>query len=75
MESDNIVYTTKKCPMCKVMKSYLSAMGVDFTEIIVDSEDKINKLTELTGSRTVPVLSTKKGVCVGFDKDLIKQIL
>jgi len=75
MDSDNIVYYTKSCPDCKVMKSYLSALGVRFKEIEVNSDELINEVVNLTGKRKVPVLVTSKGIMSGFDREKIKSLI
>ena len=76
MESDDIiVYTTKACPQCKVVKSYLNARNIDFTEIDVNSPELIQEVVNVSGLRTVPLVVTKKGIMVGFDTSRLKEII
>jgi glutaredoxin-like protein NrdH len=69
------VYTTINCPDCKVVKSYLSAMGVNFKEVLVDNPKIIEKLVKKTGMRKVPVVESKGGIVVGFKPDKIKKLV
>ncbi|MFH0701484.1 MAG: glutaredoxin family protein [Candidatus Woesearchaeota archaeon] len=69
------IYTTETCPECKVVKSYLNAMNVDFEEILVNTQELIEEVVNLTGQRRVPVLRTDKDIIVGFDRDKIKTLV
>ena len=69
------VYTTINCPDCRVVKSYLSAMGVDFEEVLVDNPEIIAYLEKKTGMRRVPVVENGKGFVVGFNPDELKKLI
>ena len=69
------IYTTETCPECKVVKSYLNAMNVDFEEVLVNTQELIEEVVNLTGQRRVPVLRTEKDIIVGFDRDKIKTLV
>lgn len=70
------VYTTTNCPSCKVVKSYLSAMGVYFKEIVIDEHPEIvEHLEKKTGMRKVPVVEGEKGTVVGFKPEKIKELI
>ncbi|MEK6938672.1 MAG: glutaredoxin family protein [Nanoarchaeota archaeon] len=69
------IYTTETCPECKVVKSYLNAMNIDFEEILVNTQELIEEVVNLTGQRRVPVLRTEKDIIVGFDRDKIKTLV
>ncbi len=69
------VYTTKTCPECMVVKSFLTAMGADFESILVDTDEKINYIVDKTGQRRVPVLECGDDCVVGFKKDAIKNMV
>ena len=69
------VYSTEKCPQCKVVKSYLLASGIEFEEVMVNSPELIQYIEEKTGQRSVPVIENGKGHVVGFKPDEIKKLL
>ena len=50
------VYTTPTCPFCRVVKAYLSGLGVEFEEIDLSSnEAAASWLNENLGQIGVPV--------------------
>lgn len=69
------VYTTKICPQCRVVKSYLSALGVDFEEVVVESPEMAEYIEKKTGMKKVPVVENGKGFVVGFDTEKIKKLV
>lgn len=69
------LYTTSKCPACKVLKSWLLAAGYEFEEVNVNTEKLRKELFDLTGWRTVPVTLVKDKVIVGLDFEKIKEAL
>ena len=69
------VYTADRCPQCKVLKSYLQAMNIEFEEINVNTPKLIEKVVNLTGQRTIPVIQTDNEVIVGFNPDKIKSLI
>ena len=49
------MYTTRFCPYCMAARDLLSAKGVEYTDIAVDSKPELRqKMTQLSGERTVP---------------------
>jgi len=68
------IYTTETCPECRVVKSYLKAMNVEFEEILVNTQELIDRVVNLTGQRRVPVIQTDSEVIVGFHPDKIKSL-
>ena len=68
------VYTTKVCPECRVVKSYLQALSIDFDEVIVDSPELVKKVEKLSGQRSVPVIQADDKIIVGFDQEKIKTL-
>ena len=40
------VYTSDNCGACKLLKSYLSASGIKFKEVNLNSPEKINQFIE-----------------------------
>lgn len=69
------IYTTEFCPQCKVVKSYLMALGVSFQEVLVNTPEMIEEIVNLTGQRTVPVIRSEKGLVVGLNFDKIKEMI
>ena len=69
------IYTTTKCPQCKVVKSYLSAMGANFEEIKVNKPELAEHVENLTGQRSVPVVENGSGYVVGFKPDELKKMI
>jgi len=69
------IYTTIRCPQCKVVKSYLSAMGADFEEVLVNNPELAEHVEKLTGQRSVPVVEDGKGFVVGFKPDELKKMI
>lgn len=69
------IYTTETCPECKVVKSYLRAMNVDFEEVLVNTDELIDQVTSLSGQRRVPVIQANNEVIVGFNPERIKLLV
>ena len=69
------IFSTATCPECRVVKSYLLAMGADFEEVLVDNDEKAAYIEEKTGMRKVPVVENGKGFVVGFKPDKIKKLV
>ena len=69
------VYTTTNCPDCRVVKSYLSAMGAEFKEVKVNKPEIVKHIEEKTGQRKVPLIENGKGFVVGFEPDKIKKLI
>jgi len=69
------IYTTETCPECKVVKSYLNAMNINFEEVLVNTPELIDEVVNLTGQRRVPVIQTESTIFVGFDRDKIKTLV
>ena len=70
------VYSTPVCPECKVVKSFLEALNVDFEEVNAAGNQKvIEYLEKKTGQRKVPVIETDGQMIVGFDRRKIREAL
>ncbi|MCK4589421.1 MAG: glutaredoxin family protein [Nanoarchaeota archaeon] len=70
------VYSTPVCPECKVVKSFLEALNIEFEEINAAGNDEvIAYLEKKTGQRRVPVIETEEDIVVGFDQKKIKEAL
>jgi glutaredoxin-like YruB-family protein len=70
------VYSTPVCPECKVVKSFLEALNVEFEEInAAGNQEIIEYIEKKTGQRRVPVIEADDQIIVGFDQDAIKKVL
>lgn len=70
------VYSTPVCPECKVVKSFLEALNIEFEEInAAGNQEIIDYLEKKTGQRRVPVIEANDQLVVGFDQDKIKKIV
>ena len=69
------VFSTEKCPECRVLKSYLLAAGVEFEEVMVNDPETIEYIEKKTGQRKVPVIENGKGMVVGFKPEEIKKLI
>ena len=69
------VFSTEKCPECRVLKSYLLAAGVKFEEIMVNDSKTIEYIEKKTGQRRVPVVENGEGIVVGFKPEEIKKLI
>jgi glutaredoxin-like YruB-family protein len=73
---DITVYTTPTCPWCTKVKSYLKTKGVNYNEVnVVEDIDAAQKMVELTGQRSVPVVTIGERYIVGYDPDRIDSML
>jgi len=71
-----IVYSTRSCPYCDMVKAYLRANKISFEEVDVGSDK--NKATEMvakSGQMGVPVVEINGAIIVGFDKKAIDEEL
>lgn len=70
------VYTTPTCPWCNKVKAYLKDRGVDYQEVDVTTDYKdAERMIDLTGQRSVPVITKGDQYVVGFDPDGIERML
>ena len=70
------VYTTPTCPWCNKVKSYLKNKGVSYQEVdVVEDAEAAQRMVDLTGQRSVPVITKGDRYIVGFDPDRIDSIL
>lgn len=77
-----IIYSTTTCPYCKMLKEYLEAKSIAFTEKLIDQDKTASEEMEKEsgGFKGVPFIviikdgSTKETI-IGFDKGKINSIL
>lgn len=73
---DVTVYTTPTCPWCTKVKSYLKNKGVNYKEVdVVEDIQAAQRMVDLTGQRSVPVITIGERYIVGYDPDRINSML
>lgn len=74
--SDITVYTTPQCPWCHKAKEYLASRGVDFEEKnVAQDREAADKMIDLTGQRSVPVIAKGSLYVVGYSPENIDKLL
>jgi len=75
------LYALSTCPYCRMTKRYLDDNGITYglTEVdTLEGDDKqaaIDKVKELSGGTSFPVLVADDEVVVGFNKTKIAKVL
>lgn len=73
---DITVYTTPTCPWCTKVKSYLKNKGLNYQEVnVAEDIQSAQRMVELTGQRSVPVITIGERYIVGYDPDRIDSML
>ena len=68
-----VIYTTTSCPYCTRAKAFLRSKNVDFEEIDVSRDERLQEeIIRLSGRRTVPQIFINGKSLGGFDD--IKQM-
>jgi GrxC family glutaredoxin len=68
-----VIYTTTSCPYCTRAKAFLRSKNVDFEEIDVSRDERLQEeIRRLSGRRTVPQIFINGKSVGGFDD--IKQM-
>lgn len=77
-----IIYSTTACPYCKMLKDYLNAKSIAFTEKLIDTDEEAQKEMQVAsnGFLGVPftVITLDGGVketVLGFDKGKLDSLL
>lgn len=70
------VYTTTTCPYCVMLKNFLQAQGIPFTEVNVQRDPiAARKLVKTTGHMGVPQTEINGQWVLGFDPETIMSLL
>ncbi|MFH1802395.1 MAG: glutaredoxin domain-containing protein [archaeon] len=70
------VYTTQTCPWCQVVKQYLKKNGVSFIEKDVSRDQAAaHEMVRKSGQMGVPVIDANGQIVVGFNEEVLRQIL
>ena len=71
-----LIYTSANCHWCHKTKAFLNQKGVVYREIDVATEPlATQKLIDLTGQRSVPVIMKGNDYVVGFNPTQIEEML
>ena len=74
--SDVMVYTTPTCPWCSKVKDYLTEKGISYEELNVATDSEAaDKMIDLTGQRSVPVIAKAGLFVVGYSPEQIDKLL
>ncbi len=65
---ENIVYSTRTCPFCIMVKDLLRERGIEFEDRIIDSRAEVEELKKKYGWRTVPIVVLDGKFIGGFDE-------
>ena len=75
------LYALSTCPYCRMTKRYLDDHGITYTLTEVDmlegdeKQAAIDKVKELSGGTSFPVLVADGEVVVGFNKSKIAKVI
>jgi len=70
------VYSTPTCPYCLTLKKFLKDHNIDFEDIDVSKdEEALKEMTEKSQQMGVPVVDINGEIVIGFDKEIILQLL
>jgi len=70
------IYSTESCHFCHLAKDWLTAHEVSFIDhnVAVDQE-KRKEMVEMTGQLGVPVIKIENDVMVGFNPEMMAELL
>lgn len=70
------VYTTNSCAYCVMVKKYLTAKNVQFTEVnLEDNPEKRQELFERTGAMTVPITEKDGQYVIGWNPSQLAKLI
>ena len=70
------IYTTPTCVYCNTLKEYLTKNNFEYRSIDVSLDEKeLEKMVAISGQMGVPVVDFDGEVVIGFDKEIIDEIL
>lgn len=62
-----IIYTTKTCAYCPMVKKYLTSKGVEFEERNAEDPEVGEEALRISGAMTVPITVIGSSVIVGWN--------
>ena len=70
------VYSTTWCGFCHQAKKYFDSIGVKYTDINVEEDQKAaEEMVKKSGQMGVPVIEIGESIVVGFNKPKIDDLL
>jgi len=76
MKNKVIVYSTKTCPWCAKVKSWLKEHKIKYTDVDVgEDQSAAQEMIKKSGQQGVPVIDANGEIIVGFDEDKLKKAL
>ncbi|OGD31741.1 NrdH-redoxin [Candidatus Azambacteria bacterium RIFCSPHIGHO2_02_FULL_52_12] len=70
------IYTTPTCVYCKMAKDYFTQNNIAYQELDVAVDEKAREdMVEKSGQMGVPVIDVGGTIVIGFDQDLLAQLL
>ncbi|MEE9515151.1 MAG: glutaredoxin family protein [Candidatus Brocadiales bacterium] len=70
------IYTTPTCPYCLKAKEYFAEKGIKYTEYnVAQDKDALREMTDLSGGRSVPVITVSGEVMLGFNQERLDKLL
>ncbi len=64
-----VIYTTKWCPYCKALRSYLSEKDIAFEDRDIELDNmEINELYSSVGVNVTPIIIVEGKILIGFNK-------
>lgn len=71
-----IVYSTPSCPYCVMAKTFLRERDIAFEDVDVSKDrSRAEEMVQKSGRMGVPVLDIEGQVIVGFQPNLIAELL
>lgn len=70
------VYSTPQCPWCNAAKDYLKSHNFEFEEIDVSIDPLLaEELIKKSGQMGVPVIEIDGEMVIGFNRELLDELL
>lgn len=70
------IYSTESCHFCHLAKEWLSAHQIPFTDYnVAQDQVKRKEMVEMTGQLGVPVIKIENDVMVGFNPEMMADLL
>lgn len=70
-----IIYTTKTCPFCEVVKKLLTYKGVKYIEKNAELPEIREEAIKVSGAMTVPITIVNGKTLVGFNQRALMEAL
>ncbi len=76
MKHHVIVYSTPTCPYCVYAKSFLTQKGISFEDVdVAQDRSRALEMIQKSGQMGVPVIDVDGRVIVGFQQQLLSELL